>query len=263
MKKILILFLAIYSTYTWANALVIPEETVPITKYLEQCHKTGYSCSSDFFKGQILNSQNPNFENLMINIDFNNRDFRNSLYLKIKKILSTENIDSDEAQALNTVIQKTLAYENNLGLKKIKEELSEVIESLQTFELETSDEVTYFVLKRALSKKQYLSIKYKLQYIQSTLITNYYEPQNLLLNSKNRFPLLSGSCEKTEYSPIIQNLSTEKVLPLFKSECSSTASFLSVDSTVDFLKTYKKPIIYTTIGLGLIAFFSNYKVEFK
>lgn len=257
MKNILFLFILGLSISSFAQVVLIPEKNVPLQDYLSKCRLEGYQCAQDYFKLQITNEDSKEFDHFLENIDLYNEDYRRSSYLRMKNILSTENISTEQAELLLKVIKKQESIEKNQPLLEIKNEIADLLTELSQMSDEKSDAEIYLLFKRSLSKKQFTKIKYKIKYTQVIRITPYTEPTTT--ENLNPRYLLSGTCDSSIASPLIEASPALRYQPLFQDSCSSVA--LSETKT-DWI-SYQKPLVYTLAAAAAVFLLSSYELQIQ
>lgn len=256
--KYLILFLTLASTPPLlAQTLLVPHSTVNFEEYNIKCHTDGYLCTQDYFKQVLINEKSIVFEQFIESVDLYQEDYRKNLFAKVQMLISQEVLSLEQIALVIKIISKSETFEINNSLTQIKNELIDLHQDMQNLIEEKSDIESYLLFKRALSKRQYSAMKYKIRFSLVTKITPFTAPNNVLQSAT---PLITGFCETAEYNPILNR--SPRYVPLFASECALSEALTTSKTNSQFnFNDYKKPLIYTAAGLLLISFFNQYKVD--
>ncbi len=262
--KLIAVFTILFIHYhqALAQVLLVPEKDVSLSTYLKQCQQEGYICTQDYFKSNIIQSSTPQFEGFLEKINLYNEDFRKQSLSEIKAILKSEHLDISQADLVIKIISKQISIDPNHALTEFKDELSSLVYELQNQSESVSDEESYVVLKKVLTKTQFLKLKYKTSFVKVTRVTPYTDP--FFTNAGKENLLISGDCENPQFSTSLSQKQSLKFLPLFQEECKRTALFTqdNIDSR-SLWSEYKKPILYTALGAAVILFLSQYQVQIQ
>lgn len=263
MKNIISYFfmiiILIFGYKSYAQNILVPHPTVDLAEYLIKCKSDGYICTHDYFKKTIIETESEPFNQFMESIDLQNEDYRKSLFLKIKNLLARENLNLDQIQLIVKIINRSDTIQSQNNLIPIKNELIELSNDLSRIFEERSDSEFYILHKVILTRKQYSLLKYKIKYSRVLKVNAYTEPTNSYDSAKS---LISGECENARFSNLLTKNNEIKYIPLFSESCTNTDALTTSKSNFN-LVNYKKPIIYTAVGLLLVGFFNQYKVDVK
>lgn len=252
-KIFLMTFILSFKLY--AQVLLVPSKDVPLDVYLQKCKVEGYQCTQDYFKNKMTSSKSESFDQFIETLDLYSEDYRKILLIKIKKILSTENLNLEQVDLLIKVITRFESIDKNVALSQIKNELKELSFDVQNLFEEKSDSETYVLFNKFLTKKQYQALKYKQKYTKTIKITPFAEPINAT-ETQGR-DLIQGSCDNYMPSDLITNL---KYTTVFENDCGNTQVYTAQTSNFKW-KDYQKPLIYTAAAVLAIGLLSQYQVE--
>lgn len=256
MKKIFLLAL-ILTLKARAQVVLVPDKDTPIDTYLQKCKVEGYQCTQDYFKQSLIQHKSEAFEHFIENLDLYSEDYRKTLLIKVKNLLTEENLNIEQVELLIKVITRFETIDKNNILTQIKNELKELSLDVQNLFEEKSEAETYVIFNKFLSKKQYLDLKYKQKYTKSIKITPFTEPMNAL-ETPSRY-LIQGNCENYSPSSTLNNL---KYTTIFKNECENSQMYTNQTSSSEFKwKNYQKPLIYVAAAALAISLLSQYQVE--
>lgn len=243
-----------------AQVVLVPAKNIPLESYLLKCKVEGYQCTQDYFKKLILNKKSENFDQFIETIDLYSEDYRKTLLIKIKNLLSTENLNLEQVNFLIKVITRFESVDRNTALSQIKNELKELSFDVQNLFEEKSDSETYVLFNKLLTKKQYQALKYKQKYTRTIKITPFTEPASVLENQPTY--LVQGKCENYGLSSMLKSDVNLRYTATFENECGNTQAYTGQTSTSNFKwKDYEKPLLYTAAAAVLIGVLSQYKVE--
>jgi hypothetical protein len=257
---LIMITLLFFQQKLFALTILVPEKSVDISVYLNQCQKEGYVCSHDFVSEKLKSADTPKMNRLIETLDIFSDDSRKKLPDDIYAILKTEMISVEQLNTLIQVIDKSLSLEANKKNSFLKKEMNLLSETLNSMNEVASDNTTYIVFKKRLSEKQFFQIKNIIQNFQ------FYKVDLFSVTEKmtNTIVLLTGDCEHARYAPIIEPPSGSHAQPVFKRECSFSADVQkSMSSVGGFVYEHKTPIILTVIAAGTFMFLKNYDVDFK
>jgi hypothetical protein len=240
-----------------AQVILVPSKDLPLEAYLQRCKSEGYQCTQDYFKQSMITQKSIAFDQFIETLDLYSQDYRRMLPIKIKTLLNSENLNLEQIDLIIKVITRFETIDRNVVLAQIKNELKELSFDVQNLFEERSDSETYVLFNKFLTKKQYLSLRFKQKYTKTIKITPYTEPINALEIHSNE--LLKGDCEDYTPSAWLEDL---KYTTAFENDCGSTQAFADTTQTSSFKwKDYEKPLIYTTAAIVLIGLLSPYQIE--
>lgn len=257
-KLFLITFVLSFKLH--AQVVLVPTKDMPLESYLQKCKVEGYQCTQDYFKKAILNKKSENFDQFIETLDLYSEDYRKTLLIKVKSLLSTENLNLEQVDLLIKVISRFESIDRNMALSQIKNELKELSFDVQNAFEEKSDSESYVLFNKFLTKKQYQALKYKQKYTRTVKITPFTEPVNAL--EAQPIYLVQGNCENYDFSSVLKADTNLRYTATFDNECGNTQAYTAQTSTSNFKwKDYEKPLIYTAAAAVLIGVLSQYQVE--
>ncbi|MBC7457063.1 MAG: hypothetical protein H7235_02205 [Bdellovibrionaceae bacterium] len=240
-----------------AQVILVPSKDMALDPYLQKCKVEGYQCTQDYFKKNMANTKSEKFEQFIETLDLNSEDYRKTLIIKVKNLLTQENLNLDQVNLLIKVITRFETIDRNVILSQIKNELKELSLDVQILFEEKSEAETYVLFNKFLTKKQYMALKYKQKYTRTMKITPFAEPTNALELRAN--DLIQGNCESYTPSFLLTNL---KYTIVFANECENSQAYTAQTSTSEFRwKDYEKPLMYTAALALAIGLLSQYQVE--
>ncbi len=243
-----------------AQVVLVPAKDMPLESYLQKCKLEGYQCTQDYFKKSILNKKSENFDQFIETLDLYSEDYRKTLLIKVKNLLSTENLSLEQADLLIKVISRFESIDRSIALSQIKNELKELSFDVQNVYEEKSDGETYALFNKFLTKTQYQALKYKQKYTRTLKITPFTEPRNALEAQPTY--LIQGNCENYDFSSLLKADMNLRYTATFKNDCGNTQAYSAQTSTANLIwKDYEKPLIYTAVAAVLIGVLSQYQVE--
>ena len=242
-----------------AQVILVPSKKIPLETYLKKCKVEGYQCTQDYFKNKITTQKSEKYEQFVENLDLYSEDYRKTLLIRFKTLLS-EDLNLEQVDLLIKIISRFETIDRNIKLSQIKHELKELSSDVQNMFEEKSESETYILFGKFLTKKQYLSIKYKQKYTQSKKITPFTEPQPA--DQIRPVYLIQGECEKYEFSNGLKEHQDLRFTALFETECGLTRAFSGQSSFSEIKwKNYEKPLIYTAAAAVLITLLTQYQVD--
>ena len=249
----------IFSLNLKAQVILVPSKEIPLDTYLQKCQVEGYLCTQDFFKNKITTQKSEKYEQFVENLDLYSEEFRKTLLVRFKAVLA-EDLNLDQVDLLIKIITRFETIDRNVVLSQIKYELKELSSDVQNMFEEKSESETYILFGKFLTKKQFLSIKFKQKYTQTKKITPFTEPQ--AADQIRPVYLIQGECENYEFSSGLKERRDLRFTALLENECGLTRAFSGQSSFSEIKwKNYEKPLIYTAAAAVLITFFSQYKVD--
>lgn len=247
----------ILSLKVHAQVILVPAQDTPLETYLQKCKVEGYQCTQDYFKKNIITTKSEKFEQFIETLDLYSEDYRKTLLIKVKTLLSEENLGLEQVELLIKVISRFETLDRNVALTQLKNELKELSFDVQNIFEEKSDSETYVLFNKFLTKKQYLALKYKQKYTKTIKITPFTEPTNAAFSQITY--LVQGNCDSFIPSSLLTDL---KYTTLFESDCGNSQAYTASTSTSTFKwSDYQKPLIYTAAAVLAIGLLSQYQVE--
>lgn len=249
----------IFSLNLKAQVILVPSKEILLETYLQKCKVEGYLCTQDYFKNKIATQKSEKYDQFVENLDLYSEDYRKSLLVRFKAVLA-EDLSLDQVDLLIKIISRFETIDKNITLSQIKNELKELSLDVQNMFEEKSESETYILFGKFLTKKQYLSIKFKQKYTHTKKITPFTEPQSA--DQIRPVYLIQGECENYEFSSGLKERRDLHFTALFENECGLTRAFSGQSSFSEIKwKNYEKPLIYTAAAAVLITLLNQYQVE--
>lgn len=254
MKALLFIFL-LFCQNTYAEILLVPDNSVANEDYQSKCHKQGYICTQKYFFNEESNKDTPLFNRLIDSMDLNDSRFTSNLPNEVKNILQNEMISEEQLEMLVRLLTQT--DEITKDSKAIKPLLSEMkyiqttIPKDSAFDFSAESFVVYF--KKPLSIEKYKKIKKSFLKIYS---------QEIHFNQfENSEPMIQGACENIQPHSRLENI---KWKVASNNSCGWNDSFQQTSSKVSsHLSEHKAWYITAAILIGTAILASQYEVQLQ
>lgn len=268
MKNAFLTLVLIFVTplLSFADTLLIPDQTVSIEKYFAKCHLNGYLCTTKYFIDREISAGTPQLDAFFDSVDLANKDFVDTAQKKIQSILQTEMISVSQLDMVLRLLEQMNSQ--NLGKPaRLIEEIKFIRLGLSSDFTPSADGlesemVVYF--KTVLPKNKFLKIKPSYLGLPYTVLNFNRAP--LRTTTKDRLEvtkndLIAGLCENAKPTFEIDS-TTWKVMSA--ASCGWTQAVSQNTSTaMAVVKENKSWIVVGALAIGAIVLASKYDVSFQ
>ncbi len=250
-----------------------------LESYFSTCRKEGYICIDQFIERAIAQQPLKKYDQLIEELDLMNSEFREGLSQKIKKILETEPISLEQAQALKSIARRSVDIDpKQKELKSLSQDINALIEEIERIEvpvaqlpLADSSRTAIFILQkkvRGLPRELLKTLSFHPYIIETS-------PTGLIENGK-KTTYSTGSCDQPQLTAEMQKwVGTEKFVfhvdescksnsgltQIFSSSSASNNVFDPHQKTEDsFLKRNSTGLMWASFIAGALLFSQNYEL---
>lgn len=241
-----------------AQVLLVPAKDVGFEKYKEQCTKTGYTCTTNYFLEQIQKQETPLFDSLLNDLDYSSAKFCDELPKRILKILKEEQISIEQVEMLQKLIEQAKEFSGTAALKQLQVIEKQIKDNRQLVQAENNvdlPESFLIVFKTALAVKSEKKFKADLFKLKTIRIEFNQTPET-------RQDLVMGDCQNEVLHSSIQDLKWQVVR---EKSCSFSEQFSRVSaSTSNFISQNKTSLLVVgALAVGAAVLMHNYEVQFS
>ncbi len=249
-------FLLFLTQISFAQVLLLPDQTVDFKQYRTSCEKEGYLCTTQFQLQYVKSLETPQFDDFVNQLDYSSDTFKNEFIVKFFKILKEESISVDQIDMMVKIIQQLKEF-SDVDKKKqftlLEQQLNGLIQLIKENQLTELPENYLIVFKTAVPSDFLKYLKppfFKVKFYNSVF--------NKVLGEDASF--VDGVCKSVQVHPSVINkkwqIESERACGL--SEHFSRAT----KSTGDFVEKHQAGLITTGIVLvGAAILMNNYEIK--
>lgn len=262
------LFFAFTLSFTLqAQVLLVPDSKISFDEYQSQCQQSGFICISSYFQNWVQQKPTNKFDHLVQNMDLTSNQFNQQSLKQVQEILKTEMLNLDQLEQIIILVNQmkeekiinskaTLLEKSLLGLK-------DILSSTQKLSL-SEQEHYYLVMKKAVSKKDFLKLKSIM--LQIPFYEIFYNKVPVALTAKATVAaetapsLVIDHCEKAIVDEVIQGA---RLQVANHKTCSFNEQIAKVTTAVSTKITENRHWLITgAILVGTAILMSQYEVSF-
>lgn len=254
-----IFFIVNFISYAvMAQALLVPEKSVPLSDYLQACQQPGYICTHDFFKNKILSSTTSKYDIFLEQLNLDQPSQLKDIDQNIKTLLKEEDVDIDQVENLISILEKAKSL-TQINYQILIDLLELTAKIRQPDHFSVQPEEYYIVFKFPLSKEKFNEIRLLANQFKNHRITPY-------TNSSHSLDavdyLIVGTCDQHIISNHLQkNSPALHFQKMFTDSCSWSDKFSKAAiSTSDFVKKNNKAIFWSAVALTAVLFLNKYQL---